>query len=474
MKIHFFTLVWGERYTHYFLEYTLKAFLNALEVLELEHSEATYFICTNPEEALTIRKHPHYKQVCHSMNIHIADLSELVLKEAGKKYGVMSEATKWIIAQSQEAILFYLPPDVLWSQESFQCAIDAIKASNKRVILAPSLRIESQYLSTDILKDTCSQKLISTALLYPHYCTENYFIQSGVKSDWPSFILSHSDDQKGVEGFYFHLHPLAIYNPLLPKCEDTPLILDGAYLETFAMQEDIFIGAQSTDIFGLELTDYAYAPAHFFEAYESREHFVAFWALFNTTKLHRLYMEHTFCLGCIERSTTLDIFKQQVKTLMNAAKEPEYWVACLLQSFLSSLMEYSRIGIYGAGGQGRLLMQLLQETGCKATICFIDDVKEGLYEEKPIMRVSQAVQDVEIIVIASVHFKAMMDRMESNGYEHYTVFPPFLALVPEESIRKGSEKESTIFSPEKKSYVFWKQLAHEGPKTAWDMQWSCP
>jgi len=472
MKIHFFTLVWGERYTHYFLEYTLKAFLNGLEVLELEHSEVTYFICTNSEEACRISEHPHYKQVSRSINLHITDLSDIVQKDVATKYNIMSEATKWIIARSQEAILFYLPPDVLWSQESFQRAIDAIVTSKKQVILAPSLRIESQYLSTNILKDTCSQKLISTALLYPHYCTENYFIQSGVKSDWPSFILSRSDGQKGVEGFYFHLHPLAIYNPLLPKCEDAPLILDGAYLETFVTQEDIFISSQNINIFGLELTDYVYAPAHFFESYQSREHFVAFWALFNTTKLHRLYMEHTFRLGCADRSTTLDIFKQQVKTLINTAKEPKNWVAWLMKSFLSSLMEYRRIGIYGAGGQGRLLLQLLQEARCKASICFIDDVKEGWYEEKPIIGLSQAVHDVEIIVIASVHFKVMMDRMEFLGYEHYSVLPPFLALIPEESIRKGIEKQSTILPEDQKSHTFWKHLAHKGPKMAWDMQWS--
>jgi len=138
-RLHFSILVWGIEYVNYFLSLSLPSMLatdNLPRLKNMSEFQPCFKIYTNPDDEIMIRNSAGFQRLASIMPVEFCHIGSVGIKN---KYSLMNDCHNALIrdARKHAAFLFFLAPDHIYSNGSFEVAFDRIRQGYKAVLIFP-------------------------------------------------------------------------------------------------------------------------------------------------------------------------------------------------------------------------------------------------------------------------------------------------------------------------------------------------
>jgi hypothetical protein len=209
-------VVWGERYTDFFLEFCLPSLLADGNFPAMRHRAGSFFIIhTSAADAPRIRASDAFAAVSAlvDVDLRIVDISAMPPHEMLSRCHRDAIST----ADSLGRPIVFLSPDTVWSKNTFE-AVDVALSSGKRVLFMPNVRAvkeDSLELLGKLLRqgriNVSSRELMSIALSHLHPTTEEHIVIPGRGERLLPAALLWPNARGDLLGRFFHAHPLMVF-----------------------------------------------------------------------------------------------------------------------------------------------------------------------------------------------------------------------------------------------------------------------
>ncbi|MBI4665262.1 MAG: hypothetical protein HY751_02500 [Nitrospinae bacterium] len=270
MKFHFVTVVWGEEYTAHFLNRCLPNQLTPGNLHAFKDTGgALYKIYTTRKDAGSIENSENYKRVKYILpvSLNIMDEDSLENIAGDEKYrktiDLMNSLHGRAIkeANADDAAIFILTPDALWSEGAFSKARDIVKGG-KRVVLLPQLRVAQETFLPEYERlfgagnggcPAPARELTKLALAHMHPYTKTFYVDSPNFSTEFTWYLFWRAGESGLVARCLYFHPFLIY----PKVKDAvPMVAVDHDYPAMAVPEykDYYFVKDSDEIAGYEFS----------------------------------------------------------------------------------------------------------------------------------------------------------------------------------------------------------------------------
>jgi hypothetical protein len=209
-------VVWGERYTDFFLEFCLPSLLadGNLPVLRRRTGSA-FIIHTSAADAKRIRASDSLvvASAFVDVDLRIVDISAVLPHE------MLSHCHQDAIrtADGRGWPTVFLSPDTIWSNNAFK-AIDLALSSGKRVLFMPNVRAVKEDALELLRKlprggriDVSPRELMTIAIRHLHPTIEEHIVARGRGERLLPSALLWENSRGDLLGHFFHVHPLMVF-----------------------------------------------------------------------------------------------------------------------------------------------------------------------------------------------------------------------------------------------------------------------
>lgn len=299
MSFHFINVVWGESYTHLFLDHYLPTQLSPNNLPKFYSLKgATYKLYTPPRYRELILQHPTYQKLCQTIS------TELKIFNIPKSYFKYSHQVmnychqhSVIEASLSDAVMVFLSPDSIWSDGSFSRLLELYR-QGKRLVMINGIRIEKEkfidwYINNHSTSNQTSvifssRELAKIALDNLHPIHKSYFVDSEYFNEHPAHLYWKFNDS-GILGRCFHLHPLMIYpkeHKVLPN-----ITIDADYISYVSQPENLYIVDDSDEIFCCEISPKDLYQEWWKKCQKLEINKLKQWIDYHTTDYHRQFVK---------------------------------------------------------------------------------------------------------------------------------------------------------------------------------------
>lgn len=209
-------VVWGERYTDFFLDFCLPSLLADGNFPAIRHrKDSTFIIHTSAADAEKIKDSKALRAASASVDVDLRVIDITAIPPHELLSGCHDDAIT--TADSLGRPIVFLSPDTVWSNNTFE-AIDAAIASGKRVLFLPNVRAVKED-SLELLRtlpregriDINPRELMSLAIRHLHPTTEEHMVPAarGERLLPPALIWPTA--RGDLLCHFFHQHPLMVF-----------------------------------------------------------------------------------------------------------------------------------------------------------------------------------------------------------------------------------------------------------------------
>ena len=301
-RFRFVNVVWGEDYTHMFMNLSLPTLLwpNNLKYF-CENTDSVFCIYTTSRDAARMKAHPTYNRLADLMPVEFKLIDEDVdLKRlADTKYQTMNAMHRHFIqeAQAQNCALFFLQPDVIVGDGSFKNLLSIVE-TGKRAIMVSGPRLTKEtvmpwilknYTQDDILQPMSCRDVVKIAMQHLHTDTESLFWGNAPSSIEPYYLLWKVDAGNMLLRA-FHLHPIIIN----PRRRDVvpEVTLDVDYVQKACPDfNDIYV-VEDTDEFVFFSMTNLYEREEFLKPGKTGLYDIVRYARTSTNAFHQSHLQH--------------------------------------------------------------------------------------------------------------------------------------------------------------------------------------
>ena len=257
-EIHIINVVWGIFFLDLFLKVALPNQLtkdNLIFLSKQDNLKVIYRIYTTEQDKNTIENAEIYKQLIKYIEI---EFILITLRKDDCKYSIMNHYHNEAInnAFNKNAILIFLTPDIICSNNMFKALFDCLMKGYRSVAI-PGIRLDKQDFLNHLKKNLIGlelppRKLVEIALQNLHLVSRKLYVNSkDIPSGWCPFYFKIDDKNLLVRAF--HLHPLLVW-PEKKSDNATPVDIN-IINETISSLQKVKVIEDSDELVIFELTD---------------------------------------------------------------------------------------------------------------------------------------------------------------------------------------------------------------------------
>ena len=269
MNFLFNIVVWGEIYTTFYLDISLKAQMapgNIPQFVDENNGNCKYIIYTTSAEVEKIRRSEVFQHLSNLIATDFVLIETLDTYDRDiRKTPVLCNAHAMKLAAENDYYIIFLVPDMIFSDGSFTNLLK-IARTGKRVVMMGYFRtlwesfvpvFKQLYSSEQSQISATSRELIKLALHHLHPETKSWtWASPNFRRRDPVFMYTTVPGNGMIERS-FHLHPIMICpkkGSLLPKIESDWSIDGSSYLsQAFPDFEEYYVVQDSDEVFALDL-----------------------------------------------------------------------------------------------------------------------------------------------------------------------------------------------------------------------------
>ncbi|MBI4665260.1 MAG: hypothetical protein HY751_02490 [Nitrospinae bacterium] len=431
MKFHFATAVWGGKYVDLFLNVCLPNQLTKGNLLAFTGHDCVYKVFTSKKDARAIARNRLIAEAQKIMPVKIIPVKNL-FKLAGKhdmtQYSAaiesMNKCHKMAIeeANAEDAPLFFLPPDQVWSDGAFARAREIILQGKRAINVAtPRLARDTflplfleKFRDSDGYMPAPARELTKLALGHLHPLINTFFADSkDFAAEWTWHIFWRVG-KSGVLGRFLFFYPLVVWPT--EKNVRPGLAIDFDYpFMAVPNFDDHYIVTDSDEIAGYEFSpsdkfEEKITPARFDPHYFASNILNRFSNRINRRFLLRSVRLHGESLSP-EWEQAEKVAKRIARKSLAAYAQGKKWEANQLTSVLSRKVD--RVVIFGGGTGGELAVKMAKRSGWKVAY-FVDNnpAKWGTtLLNRPVKGPAELMnKDFDLIVVASYPGRRAISR----------------------------------------------------------------
>jgi type IV secretory pathway TrbD component len=257
--------VWGDRYTHLFLNYALPSLLAAGNMPALAKSHDIHVVAfTSGEHAEIIRASPVYGQVSNHATMHlVAYDSDLMSVAYAEDFAVACHARFGLMSNAHYAILecarrFAMPAIILGADnvvnETFLSSIATMSAAGASAVVCPGFRLPANralVTVNQLCRGTDGSISITNgtfARVLSGCLQDEWFVDSANFARFPLFLCWRVDGE-GVLVHANHLHPVMINGKYLREIKYPSIDpIDGRFLVRYLADTERIEVCTNSDI----------------------------------------------------------------------------------------------------------------------------------------------------------------------------------------------------------------------------------
>ncbi|MBM3567298.1 MAG: hypothetical protein FJX46_00920 [Alphaproteobacteria bacterium] len=294
-RFHFMLPVWGERYVETFLTLCLPAMLSPGNLGGFPwRADSRFIVYTRAQDWATMQAAPAFLRLQALMTVEFVPIDDRI---GGNPMGTFTRCQQAAAerADAEEAALFFLSPDLLWSDGSFRFAAEKVVAGASAV-MTTGIRTALEDMRRDILAEfrpdaggalaLAPRHLSRLALRHMHAINSAWRWDSERFDRWPAYLLWPAGAQ-GMIAIGYVLHPIVIK----PTARRAPFrnIFDQDYLAAACPEiERIHVCRSSDDAIFFEMSprerDVGLLIPNRASSYD-----VAYWAEWSFNAHHRAF-----------------------------------------------------------------------------------------------------------------------------------------------------------------------------------------
>ena len=307
MTAHIINVVWGEKYLHPLLEYSLPFHFSPGN---LEGFQGKYIFYTTEGDKEIIRAHANFKKLETYLPVEFR-----IISITEDPYTIMNACHCDAIKQGNEedVPIIFLFPECIFSRGLFSYLQESID-QGKRLVALCTTRLSMEKMHTKLSPyNFSSSELAVLATKNLHPFTQQSFYEEGETLKCPSQIYFNLDPNNILVRSY-HLHPLLLWprnQTILP-----PITTDGPHFLEKAIPNfeewDVITNNKKVSLFELtsEMTlekpkKKLLTPFSFYR-----------WADVHVTAGHRFFAKHSIILGDSIENEKWDQTKQEADHLI--------------------------------------------------------------------------------------------------------------------------------------------------------------
>ena len=316
--INLVLVVWGDSYIDLLFKVSFPSHLAPKNLPALsKRSNVRYLIYTTSEGRKNIEERPLFNEIKKHANIIFYQI-EFGIK--ANKYRLMTSCHSHAIKMADKSPLFFLNPDAIYSDGTFDYLQKRIQ-EGKRTVIVSGIRLAKEPFLSLFEKDKNfsyrSRDLVSLALQSVHPAGQAMFWENDHIHQAPHHLYWKLENE-GLLVRAFHQHPLMIW-PTTSKRPSSNI--DGDYIKkacpTYA---DWHLVTDSDALFIYELTPQA-SESDFHSAAKDLKKIVS-WMRRGTSPLHREFIKHKIVIHTgLATSKYSEIYEQSDEIVNSLLKE---------------------------------------------------------------------------------------------------------------------------------------------------------
>lgn len=396
---HFIMVVWGERFTRFFLDIVLPSQLAPDGLPAMRHLDgALYRIYTTAADAVVIAGDPAFRRLSTAMAVDFTVItpgSEALLSV--DRYAAMTAFHRNAVAAAseQDAYLVFLAPDAIFSAGAFahietraELGDELVVIGGARAVIEDAVPlVGAHFRRSDGTVSIPSRDLVRLMIDHPHPISRAMRWGSPeFRCDGASHLYWFSADNAAFVAHCWHLHPVLVR--ARPGSSSFSETIDGDYvLRTVSDPERVHVIQASDDACVLEFSQRSHwaevvgVPVPF-----SEERMLA-WVAVGTNRFHRRFFERPILFRAHDASDVAveACIADAAATALPLARLVDEQVAdvdCVFD--VAELAGLDSLYLYGCGRFGTTVLNVLRESGIEVT-AFIDSQRDGELEGLPIL-----------------------------------------------------------------------------------------
>lgn len=427
---HFIMVVWGQRFTRFFLDAVLPSQLAPDGLPGMRHLDgALYQIFTTAADAAVIAADPAFARLSALMRVSFT----VVTPEAepllmGDRYAAMTAFHRRAVAEASVvgAYLVFLAPDAIFSAGTFAHIERRAELGDELVVIGGARAvideaapvIEERFRRPDGTVSIPSRDLVRLMMDHPHPISKS--LRWGApefRCKEASHLYWFAKDNTAFVAHCWHLHPVLVRSsPGSSSFSDT---IDGDYvLRAVRDPERVHVIQSSEDACVLEFSHSSHwaeltgTPVPF-----SRD-LMLDWVAVGTNRLHRRFFDQPILFRAHGASdATMEACLAEAAAvaapLSRLVSEEIADVDCVFD--VRDLDAASDLYLYGCGRFGTTVLDLLRQSDIPVT-AFIDSEKNGQLEGLPVLSFANFRDNHPpgaMVLICSMFFTPIARRLEA-------------------------------------------------------------
>lgn len=427
---HFIMVVWGERFTRFFLDVVLPSQLAPDGLPAMRRLEgAIYRIYTTVADAAVVAADPAFIRLSTLMPV------SFTVVEAGAeallsidRYAAMTAFHRHAVSEASScgAYLMFLAPDAIFSAGAFAYIESRAELGDELVVIGGTRAViedaapmvTTRFRRPDGTISIAPRDLVRLMIDFPHPISKSVrWGASEFRCEEASHLYWFADDETAFVAHCWHLHPVLVR--ARPGSNDFSETIDGDYvLRTVSAPERVHVIQSSDDACVLEYSQRSHwaeltgTPIPF--SYDR----MLSWVARGTNRLHRRFFDKPI------------LFRTEEAT--DAAIESCFAAAAAVAGPLSRLVAeevadvepifdardlagFPHLYLYGCGRFGTTVLDVLRHAGIGVT-AFIDSEKDGMLEDVPVLSFGrfQATHPKDaVVLICSMFFTPIARKLET-------------------------------------------------------------
>lgn len=425
---HFIMVVWGERFTRFFLDVTLPSQLAPDGLPAMRRLDgAMYRLFTTARDAQTIAASLTFARLSSLMAVEfvvVAPGAESLM--TGDPYAVMTAFHRRAVAEASAcaACLVFLAPDAVFSSGAFAYLERRAELGDEMVMIAaPRAAIEGaapvildRFRRPDGTISVPAPDLVRLMIDHPHP------IARAARWGTPEFCgsePSHLYVMAGKDAFVahcWHLHPVLVR--ARPDTTDFSQSIDGDYvLCTVRDPGRVHVVTSSDDVCAMELSRRDHLSERIATPGPYDRERLTEWIAARTNRLHRGFFRRPVVFRTREADGTLvDACLAEAASVAGDLGALAAEIAdpdCIFN--VRALAGVAHLYLYGCGRFGQSVLALLRRSGVAAT-AFIDSERAGECDGLPVLPFAAFRDDHPagaVVLICSMFYTPIAQRLES-------------------------------------------------------------
>ncbi|MDQ2104243.1 LbetaH domain-containing protein [Azospirillum isscasi] len=427
---HFIMVVWGERFTRFFLDVALPSQLASDGLPAMRHLDnAVYRIFTTESDAAVMTADPAFDRLSALMRVEFTVVepgAEALL--SADRYATMTAFHRRAVAEASVdgAYLVFLAPDAIFSAGTF-AHVEARAALGDELVMigGPRTVIEdavpvvfARFRQPDGTISIPPRDLVRLMIDHPHPISKSLrWGTPGFCCAEASHLYWFASDNAAFVAHCWHLHPILVRSR--PGSSAFSETIDGDYvLRTVQAPERIHVIQSSDEACVLEFSrrdhwaEVAGTPLPF-----SLERTLE-WAAQRTNRFHRRFFDQPILFrahGASEEAIEACLAEAEAAAapIARAVAEQIADVDCAFD--VRDLAGARHLYLYGCGRFGTTVLDVLRRSGVTVT-AFIDSERDGTLDGLPILPFAAFRDDHPagaVVLICSMFFTPIARKLEA-------------------------------------------------------------